>query len=242
MDNGSGFGDQVLPTPPPRYHTFEALSIFDMTQNFSFSYTYELPFDKLLQRNNRVTRGWKVSGITEFATGVPVHIQEPDDQSLVGNTSNSPFSGSTDELNFTPGAIFVNRNLRKESVNANGVLVDPFFNPALFSQEPLGGQGTSGKRFFHGPGINNWNIALLKDIKLTESKRLEFRGELFHAFNHAQFYGPSTVNGNFDAGPSAFGGVFSTARGPSGGEVSFLALVLLGDWREPGTNPAILPL
>jgi len=211
MDNGSGFGDQVLPTLPANYHAFEALSAFDITNNFSFSYTYEIPFDKLFQRNNRATRGWKVSGVTEFTTGVPVQISEPDDQSLVGNTSNSPFSGSTDEPNYTPGSIFVNRNPRNQSVNANGVLVNPYFNPSLFSREALGGQGTSGKRFFHGPGINNWNIALLKDVKLTESKTLEFRGELFNAFNHAQFYGSGAVDGNFDAGSSAFGGVFSAA-------------------------------
>jgi hypothetical protein len=27
----------------------------------------------------------------------------------------------------------------------------------------------------------------MKDLRLTESKRLQFRAELFNAFNHAQF-------------------------------------------------------
>ena len=57
----------------------------------------------------------------------------------------------------------------------------------------------------------NWNLALLKDVKLTESKSLEFRAEFFNIFNHAQFYGPFNVDGYFDSGPSSFGGVFGAA-------------------------------
>src|SRR5260370_41717475 len=52
--------------------------------------------------NNRITRGWMLSGITSFTTGVPVQISEPDDRSLLGSTGNSPQSGSTDEPNYTP--------------------------------------------------------------------------------------------------------------------------------------------
>ena len=209
MDNGSGFGDQILINRNP--HLFEALSEFDITHNFSFSYTYELPFDKLFGKNNRATRGWRVSGVTSFATGVPVQIAEVDDRSLVGSTGNSPQYGSTDEPNYTPGTILFNTDPRRQYIDSNGVLQNPYFKTSLFSQEPLGGQGTANRRFFHGPGMNNWNFALLKDLKLTEAKRLEFRGEFFNIFNHAQFYGSNSVDGNFNDGPSSFGGVFSAA-------------------------------
>jgi hypothetical protein len=205
MDDGSGFGDQVLPS---NYDLFEALSVFDMRHNFSASYTYELPFDKLFGQDNRLTRGWKVSGITSFTTGVPVQISEPDDQSLLGSTGNSPQAGSTDEPNYTPGKILNNTNPRDGQ---------PYFNTSLFSEEPLGGQGTASRRFFHGPGVNNWNLALLKDVKLKESVSLEFRGEFFNVFNHAQFYGG--VNGDFNAGPGAFG-IVTSAAAPRIGQVA----------------------
>jgi hypothetical protein len=182
--------------------------VFDMRHNFSASYTYELPFDKFFQKDNRLTRGWKVSGITSFTTGVPVQISEPDDQSLLGSTGNSPQAGSTDEPNYTPGKILNNTNPRDGQT---------YFNTSLFSEEPLGGQGTSSRRFFHGPGVNNWNLALLKDVKLRESVSLEFRGEFFNVFNHAQFYGG--VNGDFNAGPGAFGMVTSAAA-PRIGQVA----------------------
>jgi hypothetical protein len=205
IDDGSGFGDQVLPS---NYNLFKALSVFDMRHNFSFSYTYELPFDKLFRKDNRLTRGWKVSGITEFTTGVPVQISEPDDRSLLGSTGNSPQAGSTDEPNYTPGKILNDTNPRDGKT---------YFNTSLFSEEPLGGQGTASRRFFHGPGIDNWNVALLKDVRLKESMTLEFRGEFFNVFNHAQFIGG--VNGNFNAGPGSFGMVTSAAA-PRIGQVA----------------------
>jgi hypothetical protein len=121
---------------------------------------------------------------------------------LLGNTGNSGFFGGTDEPNFTPGAIFNDKNPRDGK---------PYFNTSLFTRESLGGQGTSRRRFFHGPGINNWNLSLLKDLKLTESKSLEFRGEFFNVFNHAQFYGAFAVDGNLNDGPGSFGKVNNAA-------------------------------
>ena len=52
-------------------------------------------------------------------------------------------------------------------------------------------------------------MALMKDVPLTESKSLEFRVEAFNAFNHAQFFGPASVNGNINS--STFGKVVSAA-------------------------------
>lgn len=194
IDDGSTFGDQVI--LGGNVHQFRGISAFDLTHNFAFSYTYELPFDKLLGKSNMATRGWKLSGITQFTTGLPVQISAPDDRSLRGSTSISPVGGSTDEPNFTPGSIYADRDPRDRQ---------PYFNTSLFSQQPLGGQGTSPRRFFHGPGLNNWNLSLLKDLKFTESKSLEFRAEFFNVFNHAQFYGIGVVDGNFNDGAGSFG-------------------------------------
>jgi hypothetical protein len=65
-----------------------------------------------------------------------------------------------------------------------------------------------GRNTLRGPGINNWDLSFLKKTKLTESKSLEFRAEMFNAFNHAQFLNPD-ANG--------FSGTFgqiSQTRGP----------------------------
>jgi carboxypeptidase family protein len=204
IDNGSGFGDMILLNG--NHNHFRNLSAYDLPQNVAASYTYELPLDYLVKKDNSATRGWKLSGLTQFTSGVPVQISEPDDRSLLGNNTNGPFGGSTDEPDFIPGPIFADRNPRDRK---------PYFNTSLFSEEPLGQQGTSARRFFHGPGINNWNLALLKDVQFKENRSLELRGEFFNVFNHAQFDGLNAVGGNWDSG-SAFGIATTAASGRIG--------------------------
>jgi hypothetical protein len=73
----------------------------------------------------------------------------------------------------------------------------------------LGTPGTSKRRFFHGPGAENYDMALAKKVSLTESKSLLFRVEGFNVFNHTQFTGPGSVDGNI--GSSTFGNAISAA-------------------------------
>lgn len=82
-----------------------------------------------------------------------------------------------------------------------------YFNTSLFSIGPLGSPGTSPRRFFYGPGMDNWDMALLKLTHITESKVLEMRLETFNTFNHAQFFGPTSVNANISS--TSFGQVVS---------------------------------
>ncbi len=78
----------------------------------------------------------------------------------------------------------------------------------------LGVPGDANRRFFHGPGLNNWDMGLLKNAQITERTDLRFRGEFVNVFNHAQFLSPV---GNFLA--SNFGQV-TAARGPRTDQVS----------------------
>jgi hypothetical protein len=213
MDNGSGFGEQVILYPNGKVLAPRALSLYDMTHNFSGSYTYELPFDELVKKSNQLTRGWKLSGISEFTTGLPVTLYEMDDNSLLGSTNNSGYFGSPDLPVFTPGKIFQDRNPRDNQLKggSNGLPQYAWFNVNLFSPEPLGQIGNSSRRFFHGPGIDDWDMSLLKDVKIAESKSFEFRAEFFNVFNHAQFPSAFGTDGNLSDGPGAFGFVTSVA-------------------------------
>ena len=76
-----------------------------------------------------------------------------------------------DAPNFVPGPLQIT-NPRKQNL-ASGQ--NPYFNTSLFSVENLGELGTSNRRFFHGPGINNFDMALVKNLRLTESKTLELQ-------------------------------------------------------------------
>ncbi|MGO8818478.1 MAG: carboxypeptidase regulatory-like domain-containing protein [Terriglobia bacterium] len=203
MDNASGDGlGQGDNLNPENTNITRALSAFDVAQNFVVSYNYRLPFQKLW-RPNRLTSGWQISGITRFATGFPVYILEPDDHSLLG-TGQSGQGNPIDEPNYTPG----NLNFTNPRTGL------AYFNTSLFSEDPVGQLGNANRRFFTGPGWNNWDMALVKDLRLTETKSLQFRGEFFNTFNHTQFGG---VTGNYLS--SAFGFVTS-ANPPRIGQVA----------------------
>jgi hypothetical protein len=207
LDNASGWGGgQGDAINPLNFKITKALSAFDATNNFVTSYRYRLPFDKL-RLPSRLAGGWAVSGITRFSTGLPVFLTEPDDNSLLGTAFGGPTGNTVDVPDFTPGNLQIT-DPRKANP-ATGT--NPYFNTSLFSAEPLGRLGTASRRFFHGPGLNNWDLALIKDLNLTESKELQFRAEFFNAFNHAQFAAPQ---GNFLS--SAFGFVTNAKPGRIG--------------------------
>jgi hypothetical protein len=52
-------------------------------------------------------------------------------------------------------------------------------------------------------------MALQKELRVSESKLLQFRLEGFNVFNHPQFYGPSAVDGNINS--PTFGRIINAA-------------------------------
>ena len=197
LDQSSSIQEQVYPY---NYGMEYAPSAFDIRHNFVVSYNYELPFAKLTGKSNRLTDGWSLSGITRFASGLPVTFASFGDNALVNVQNNGVNSVSIDLPNYTPGNLQINHNPR------NGL---PYFNTSLFTPNALGTQGNAKRRFFYGPGINNFDLALHKITKLTETKSLEFRFETFNTFNHAQFYPNGSVDGNINS--PTFGHVLKAA-------------------------------
>jgi hypothetical protein len=195
QDQSSNLGEAVNPLDPA---LSKALSSFDVKHNFVVSYNYQLPFEQLFRVSNGWTRGWELSGITHFSSGLPVTLVNFGDNSLLGSEPNGINNFGVDEPDFTGAALHLNSNPR------NG---QPYFNTAAFTENALGTPGTSKRRFFYGPGMNNYDLALLKNVRLTEANSLQFRVEAFNAFNHAQFFGPQAVDGNIDS--STFGNVIS---------------------------------
>lgn len=179
LDDSSGYGEQINPYNP---RLSRGLSAFDSTNNFVASYNYRLPLDKL-ESMKLLTHGWEISGITTFSTGLPITVVETDDHALTGTGFGGPIVLPVDTPNYNGQSLGIT-NPRN---NPNHY----FFNIADFSQSAIGLQGTANRRFFHGPGINNWNMAIKKITPIHEGMSLEFRAELFNVWNHAQFINPS---------------------------------------------------
>ena len=90
-----------------------------------------------------------------------------------------------------------------------------YFNPNAFALEPIGQLGNEGRNNFHGPGINNTDLILSKQLRLDEHRWIELRFEAFNVFNHTQFTTLGNAPGlNFqDINSAIFGQVLNAAPG-----------------------------
>jgi hypothetical protein len=191
LDNGSDSFDATNPLDPAQTR---ALSSFDVPHTLVASYTVQLPFDHFVGGGDVAklfTAGWELSGVSTFAKGEPVTLNETDDNSLLG-----AFSANVDVPNYANNGspLYGNKNPRK------GL---PYFNPNYFVPETIGQVGNAMRRSFSGPGLDNYDMALLKSTTITEGTKLQFRAEAFNVFNHAQFKNPNGVVNN--TGQGGFG-------------------------------------
>jgi hypothetical protein len=205
LDQSSNIGEEVNPFNPALSY---ALSSFDVKQNFVLSYEYKLPTDLLVERvlrsgrmSRQMAEGWSLSGITRFASGFPVTMINNGDNSLIGTNPNGVNNSSIDEPDYNGGALRLNRNPRTNGNN--------YFDVSEFAMNALGTPGNARRRFFFGPGADNYDMALAKSLALGDSRSLLFRVESFNVFNHTQFNGPGAIDG--DIGSSTFGNAISAA-------------------------------
>jgi hypothetical protein len=182
-DQTSNIQEQV---DPYDYHRLDGISAFDLKHNFVVSYNYDLPLAHFLHPSS-LTSGWALSGVTRFATGVPVTFASQSDNYLVQVQNNGVNATSIDMPQYDGTGYKINRNPRKSKL---------LFNSDAFRPNALGTQGNSKRRDFYGPGIDNFDMALHKVTNFTESRSLELRLEMFNVFNHAQFDGGNSVDGN----------------------------------------------
>jgi hypothetical protein len=179
LDQASSISD---PINPFNFRATRALSAWDLRHNLVATYQYQLPFRSFFGRAKHLAEGWAISGIARASSGFPVTIHADGDNSLMGSIPNGVNNHSLDLPDFHGGSLNLNSDPR------NG---QPYFDTSLFSPNALGTPGTASRRSFYGPGM-------LRNVRITESKSVQFRLETFNTFNHAQFFGPAAVDGGID--------------------------------------------
>jgi len=218
LDDSSAFGDLVNFADPK---LSRGLSSSDVTHNFVVSYVWSVPFDRLFKSApKRLTQGWQIQGITRFATGFPILMNESDDDtSLTG-------SSATDMPNRIGNVETLNPRKANSSCPTDDGTGCYFIPPSdATSCTPTGGAfvincdlgtfGTANRRFFHGPGFNNTDFGILKRTVIKEQIAFDLRVEFFNIFNHTQFLNPG---GNIND-TSSFG-IVTNARDPRIGQIS----------------------
>lgn len=185
-----------------------SISSMDVPQRLVVSFAYELPVGKgkvfgggMNRAVNAVVGGWSVDGLLTFSKGYPIATalqggvlwdgtQRPN---LIGDPS-------------TSGPI--------ESRLNN------YFNTAAFSRPAPDTYGTAPRNLnYRTPGVKNADVSILKNIAITESKRLQFRAEAFNVTNTPTF---GTPNSTF--GASNFGVINGYAGGVIGARQVQLAV------------------
>jgi hypothetical protein len=79
------------------------------------------------------------------------------------------------------------------------------------------GVGNAPKDPIRGPGVNNWDISVFKNFRIGGEKgvSMQYRLEMYNAFNHTQFSGVDTTaqfNPNTGAQTNARFGWYTAAR------------------------------
>jgi hypothetical protein len=146
------------------------------------SYYWELPKRGFTGFADKLLNGWALSGITTIQTGFPIRITSQADNELM-YSFDFELPGEPDQL----------APLKKLHPQSNG---NYFFDPTSFTEDTgvdpslFGRIGSAPRTICCGPHISNTDFAILKTLPLSESRRMEFRAELFNIFNHTQFYNP----------------------------------------------------
>jgi hypothetical protein len=183
IDDGSsvgGFLGQQNPTYTNNNKKYldRSISGLDIAHRLVVNYQWELPFGKnAAGAVKRLIDGWSINGITTLQSGLPISVTSRN------NTTNS--FGGVQRPNST--------GISSETPGSAKDRIDQWFDVAAFSNAPAFTFGNIG-RFLpdnRGPAFNNWDISILKDISFTERVRMQFRTEMFNAFNHPNFKNPS---------------------------------------------------
>jgi hypothetical protein len=163
----------------------------DLKHSLVINHTYELPLGKGKQFGadwgrpmNAVLGGWQWSGILTVHSGLPLSINPA--------SNNSGGFGFNQRPNLVPGVSPVPQN----QTNANWINKAAFTQPAPFTF----GDAPRFLSDLRAPGYVNWDMGLQKWWNFTETKRFQFRFELFNAFNHPNFFTPDTNLGDSNFG------------------------------------------
>ncbi len=163
-------------------------SLFDARHRFVLSYQWSLPWWRQPKGwYQQVLGNWQVNGIVTAMTGTPFTVFDGNDFSV---------QGSAPEIS----GFFSNRpNLvAGQNPNDGPKTAGAWLNPNAFQRitqdpnSPVQQFGSAGRNIAQGPGYADWDFSLFKNIRVAESKELQFRAEFFNLLNHTNFHNPDS--------------------------------------------------
>lgn len=184
---------------------------FDQTHAFNFNGVYQLPFGQgkpFINKSgwvDRIVGGWELSGLVSWNSGVPITFI--DTRGTLNRTGRSGRQTANTSLTYSQiddllgyyeqnGLIYwIDPSiLCSNGAGALSFGADPATCPqAAFTVNNPGQTGTMGRAVVNAPAFFNIDMALLKNIRIRESMRFQFRVEAFNALNHANFFPGASI-------------------------------------------------
>ncbi len=205
LDSQSSASEAFNGTIPDPFNVRFNRGISDLNYPAMLStyWVYTLP---RLPKQNGFVRAvfgeWEISGIWRAQSGNPFSIYGGNDYSA------SHAGGDRADLTGQPF------NVRQGTKNQ---WLQHYFNAAAFQPNAPGTFGNSARNIFQGPGVNDVDLGIFKNFKLTERYRVQFRWEMFNAFNRTMFSNPGN-NPNNPAGFGLINSTFGSGAGAGGAE------------------------
>jgi len=186
---------------------------FDQTHTFNFNGIYQLPFGKgrmFLNQGGIVDKifgGFELSGLLQTGSGAPITFTDPRGtlnraarsgrQTATSNLTNQEIRALSGVFEQNGNIYFINPSVllqtqnpttgRFNSTGSSGFGSTPFAGQVFFNANP-GQTGNVTRTLINGPRTFNVNAALLKNIRFTESIRVQLRMEAFNLFNNVNFF------------------------------------------------------
>jgi hypothetical protein len=208
-DVSSVFGGSVGSGLPQNSYDPQAdrgLSDFNAKHRLVVSSVYDLPLGRKWMKRpglgKSVLGSWQAAGILTAQTGSPFTVNLPSSQSGSAIAAfGNPYRPDLVSNPYVPGPVMANPNPAcHTTISQGGLAADAvnqptsWFNTCAFVQPPAGQFGDAGRNIMTGPGMENLDFSMYKNIILRrESHRLQLRGEVFNLFNHPNFDIPSHV-------------------------------------------------
>jgi len=200
----------LTPRRPEDFFNFDqdkANSALDRAQRFTLAMVYNLPY--LTHRNwlmKNVVGNWGFSPVYTYESGEWVTVQAQQDANLNGDAAG-------DRAIFNPGGTpgtgtDVTALKASAGPNSGSVVAYVANNPnAQYIRTGLGALSNLGRNTLQTPGTNNFDLAVYKDIGITERMRFRFGAQFANIVNHPQYIAGS--NPGYGLGVNDVGGFAS---------------------------------
>ena len=203
----------------------KAVSDFNFPQRLSLAYIWNMPFGSTMaklhdQRFNYLIQGWEVGSVLTVESGPPFTPVVSGNISGADEINNATVQTDTDRPNVVSGTFYPSKRTPQQWVL-----------PLAFSTPSADTFGNAGPNILRGPGLGSYDFSVLRNIRLGETAKLQFRAEIFNIFNRANFDIPQN-----NVNSPSFGQIFNTIQPVAGlasggpGEPRELQLGLRLNW------------